>query len=97
MSDKPLEKLDSVHDADMFIEFLQTLLDDLPSKDAIAKESSSDLYLNGIVGWMNQDLWSFIEASIAAGQDNKIGAGADSPAQAWKAAATIIYCGKTYE
>ncbi len=76
---------------------MQALLDDLPSDDEIAKKTSANLYPNGIGDWMNQSLWSFIDASIAGGQDSKTGINADTPEQAWKAAAHIIHFGKIYE
>lgn len=97
MSDMVLEKLNAVRDAGTFIAFLQTLSDDLPSDEEIEKKTATRLYFDGVGGWMNQSLSSFIEAAIAGGQDNNTGVDAASPEQAWKAAAEIIYFGKVYE
>lgn len=97
LRDPVFEKLGAVHDAETFLEFLKALLDDLPCPDEMAKKSNTVLYLSGVGGWMNQDLWSFFEASIACGRDNNIGEQSLSSAEAWKAAAEILYGGKIYE
>ena len=97
MEDAVQEKLDRVEDAATFFEFLEALLADLPQKDVVLNTSSTDRYYNGVSGCMNQDLWSFIEAASAGGQSVGFGKDAQTPAQAWKAAADILYCGKVYE
>lgn len=97
MRDPVFEKLEAVCDSGTFLEFLEVMLKDLPRPDEMAKKASTEAYFNGIGGWMNQDLWSFLEASIACGQDNEIGKQSQSSAEAWKAAAEILYGGKIYE
>ena len=96
MRDLVFEKLEAVCDAETFLEFLRAMLEDLPSPDEMEK-SNAELYFGGVGGWMNQDMWSFLEASIACGQDNKLGKQSESSAEAWKAAAEILYGGKIYE
>ncbi len=97
--DLVFEKLETVKDAKTFIAFLNALMEDLPSREEVDKHDAAQLYFNGLDGWMNLDLWSFLEAATAGGSAN-LDAYDDvetSVENAWNTAARIILQGKYYE
>ena len=97
MEDPVFGRLRSVKDADSFIAFLDALRHDSPDPGQVAQTDGLDAYMTGVSGWMNTSIPDFLEAAIAGARDNHIGTDAQTAAQAWRAAAEIIYLGKIYE
>lgn len=97
MGDKVLEALENVTDAQTFFAFLNALQHDVPTSDEVTKHAKAHPYSSGVRGWENGSIATFLDAAIAGGQDNQIGHHAKNAQQAWRAAAEIIYCGKSYE
>jgi hypothetical protein len=86
--------LDRVEDLPSFVRFIDALRKD--REDADRKEDTrpgpSDPGWNG---WYNGSIATFLEAAVACVQDNGPEFLADE--NPWKAAARILYAGKSYE
>ena len=97
MSDPLIKSLEDVRDERSFVAFLLALLDDFPSQEELDETPSAHRYLVGVNGWMNQDLRTFLEAAAAGGGATESEDPIETPEQAWRAAAEILYLGKVYE
>ena len=97
MADPVFDRLQSVKDADSFIAFLEALRHDLPNPGQVAQADGLSAYMTGVSGWMNTSIPDILDAAIAGARDNHVGTRAQTAAEAWRAAAEIIYLGKIYE
>ncbi|MHA3916759.1 DUF7660 family protein [Halovulum sp. GXIMD14793] len=87
----------SVTDAERFIEFLDALRSDWETAVTRTVASSNEDYTSD--AWENTTIGDFLEASVAGARDHKVGQAGGKLVHhsAWRQAAEVILLGKVYE
>ena len=95
---EPSALLDTVEDADTFLEFARVLEADRRESAKLEAASPSSPYGPDAKGWENVTIEDFLESAIAWAEDTKFGITQGlEPQNPWKQLATFLYCGKVYE
>jgi hypothetical protein len=85
--------LEKVKDKESFLRFLNALKGDKVDENLKEKLNPSSPYDNGLNGWVNNSIDSYLDSIIAYTEDsNKI----DEPLS-WYKIALLFYMGKIYE
>ena len=90
-------KLEAVVDRDSFLAFVKALAADREAEVAKEKDSPSPPRGAGVNGWEHGTIEGYLEAAVAYAEDSR-GTPLEMPAEpSWRAFATFLYRGKSYE
>jgi hypothetical protein len=97
MTEELDEMFEAVVDRESFLDFVKALVVDRQDEVRKEKENPSSPYGAGANGWEHGTIEDYLEATVTWAEDSR-GTHHELPAEpSWKAFATFLYSGKSYE
>lgn len=92
----PEDLLETVHDRDSFIAFVQSLAEERTKANEVEESSPGTYMVDGALGWANGDIQSYLWACLEYFTDGPL---KETPSSepSWRVFAEILYCGKIIE
>ncbi len=92
------EAIETVKDAETFLNFVRELVADREDEVRKEKERSSPPFGPGANGWENGSIETYLEAAVAWADDSDfVEAQKNTNANPWQQFAQFLYAGKVYE